>query len=498
MPPISIDTTNPFSSVDPSTIDFPDKGPQLENTYRQVIDVDPEQAGQVVNLSSKLGESPSFVAENLDAVKKADAAPASDYFKDVEARYPVTTKFLAQPQQMAVAKDDIPNVVEHENLFQSASDMLQAANPFSFAVKMGQTLTPETIRAAWGAGMSALHAGSLQEERDFLESSKIFGGNNDAASPISFAMNRFLGRGDGMSVDERIASLDDQLAQIETARPKSYLGRSAYSAIEMTPWIRGGFERGMSVALPAAGLSTAVLGPEAAPIGAAVGMEMGRESYNYFRMVGALRTQLRGYRDANGKPLSDEVINNTAMFGGFAAAAVGPELSSILEKVTPFAGNLTGKVETAALEKLGLGPALARMGKSMAKLGAEGAGVMTAITGANMAAGEIAKTVSGQPFEHLTPSQAIQQLSTAALEAFGTFSIMGVPNLSLGFGGDVLRASKAAEDTANLHAAISSAAERSKVLDRLPEGYQHAFGEMAKSNDVASVFMPAQDFERYF
>lgn len=104
-----------------SSIDFPDKPSQLEDIYHQVAPSNPDTTAQVVNLGRQLDTPPTAIAGNLDAAKRAAAAPPPSFFDDLEARYPGTTKYLADPKNMAVAHDDLPNLAAHEALIQGAA-----------------------------------------------------------------------------------------------------------------------------------------------------------------------------------------------------------------------------------------------------------------------------------------------------------------------------------------------------------------------------------------
>lgn len=121
--PILVDPTNveqdPFLNVDASVIKWPSPQSPTENAYRQTADLEPDQAAQVAMLAKKVDQPPEFVGNNLDAVKKAAAMPPSDFFADVDKKYPRTSQFLSEPKNMAVAKDDIENLTKHDDLVQN-------------------------------------------------------------------------------------------------------------------------------------------------------------------------------------------------------------------------------------------------------------------------------------------------------------------------------------------------------------------------------------------
>lgn len=112
---------DPFVGVDLKTIDFPVKKSPLEDSYNQTIDLDPDHAAKVLKASKALGENPQFIDDNFEAAQKAAAMPSSGYFAEINKKYPVATKYLSDPEKMAVTKDDIQNLVKNEELVKKHS-----------------------------------------------------------------------------------------------------------------------------------------------------------------------------------------------------------------------------------------------------------------------------------------------------------------------------------------------------------------------------------------
>jgi hypothetical protein len=114
---------DPLKDLDPTVIDFPDKVSPMETAFHQAVDVQPDHAANVLDLSSKLDQPPEFVDQNIDVARKAASVPPSQYFADVTKAYPLTADFLSDPKNMAVAKDDIHNLTKTESLVQGYSGM---------------------------------------------------------------------------------------------------------------------------------------------------------------------------------------------------------------------------------------------------------------------------------------------------------------------------------------------------------------------------------------
>lgn len=138
---------NEFDSVDLSVIDFPDKPNPIQDAYHQTMKVKPDEAAQVVKLSSQTGQPPQFVADNLDAAKKAAAVPSNDYFAEISKKYPGSAAFLSDLKNMVMAHDDIESFKNIEKIVQgtmvgkAVNASLDAAFPMgfgAFAAKVGR------------------------------------------------------------------------------------------------------------------------------------------------------------------------------------------------------------------------------------------------------------------------------------------------------------------------------------------------------------------------
>jgi len=129
---VTSDDAPPFmpsvSSGAPDSIEDepPFKGPATEEVYKNVLDVDPDRAAKVIDYASQTEQHPALVDKNLEKFEKIMTSPGTSFFAEVEAKYPGTAKFLSDPQNMAVAKDDLENVRNLEGVAQEYGVMASA------------------------------------------------------------------------------------------------------------------------------------------------------------------------------------------------------------------------------------------------------------------------------------------------------------------------------------------------------------------------------------
>lgn len=499
---------DPFVDLDPKSVELPDKQSPLEDAFHKTGDLQPDESAAVVNLSEKLGQSPEFVAGNMDSAKKAAAMPSSEYFATITKQYPLTAEYLSDPKKMAVAKDDIDSLSRHEGIAGLAKTLLEPLTvPFNAtkdaAGKVIETLSP--LKYAYQSGM-------LQEERDLLHASKVFGGNNDAASMTGYLMNRLMGKGAGMSTDERLAVLNRQLTDLEANRPHvdsvtGALKRGIYGATEFLPWIKGSLEKGAEYAIPL-GLMGLAAGSETGPgavvpgvLGAGTGFTLGGAEYNFLRMTGAARSQFSQIRDQDGNPLPDNVVNIASVAAGAGSSALGlVKIGAVLRTIpggSEFLQRFESSVGNQVLKPASYKAALVDFAKKWATSTGEASAAMTGITAINIAAAQGAKAASGQQFAPTHPSDILKELATSGGDAALTFGIMGLPGSTVGLTGD-LYSVRRSEMAKRVYEAMGKTAEAAKLRERLPEAYQEYVAQVTKGSPVENVYIPADRFEQYF
>lgn len=106
----------PTQTEPQAPLDLPDQDSALLKVHDDVKHLDPDHAASVMNLSNQLGAPVQVVDKDLNQAKIASIAPDDNLFDQVEKNYPGTKQFLIDPKNMAVARDDIPNLTGHESL----------------------------------------------------------------------------------------------------------------------------------------------------------------------------------------------------------------------------------------------------------------------------------------------------------------------------------------------------------------------------------------------
>lgn len=97
-------------------LDLPDKPSKLADVYNAVSRTDPDRAAKVLAIQKRMNAPADFIDKNLPDIEKSEAAPSIADWRDIETKLPGTAKFLSQPQNMAIAQDDIQNLAQHEML----------------------------------------------------------------------------------------------------------------------------------------------------------------------------------------------------------------------------------------------------------------------------------------------------------------------------------------------------------------------------------------------
>lgn len=98
-----------------------DKKPGLVDVYNGVMDADPVKTAKVISFARKLEEPEVFVEKNLPEIEKSSNAPTMQYWAQFEQNNPKTAAYLANPKNMASAKDVIDELGELEQTFKKHS-----------------------------------------------------------------------------------------------------------------------------------------------------------------------------------------------------------------------------------------------------------------------------------------------------------------------------------------------------------------------------------------
>ena len=93
----------------------------LLQKYKDVVEVDPDRVAKVMKYSGALDENPYIIDKNLDRVEKIMNAPDSQYWNDFEKRFPKSAEFLKDSKNMAIARDDLDNLSQTEQIAKDKS-----------------------------------------------------------------------------------------------------------------------------------------------------------------------------------------------------------------------------------------------------------------------------------------------------------------------------------------------------------------------------------------
>jgi hypothetical protein len=91
--------------------------PKISDTYKQVMDTDPEKNARVQAVHAKTGHPKGFIANNLDVTEKAANAPSENELDSLPGSHPVIADWLKEPDNMALVHDAIPAMKKSESIW---------------------------------------------------------------------------------------------------------------------------------------------------------------------------------------------------------------------------------------------------------------------------------------------------------------------------------------------------------------------------------------------
>lgn len=478
----------PTPASNPDTpLDLPDQISKTEQTYNQVSDSDPDKAAAVTKIAKQTGAPEGFISNNLPALQKAQAAPPSSFFSQLEDQYPGTTKHLEDPRVMAATHDDLPNMAQHEGLIQKFKDAGQ------FIKNAGEQ-------------------GSLQEELNFLRAGQVEGNDNSVPNDL-FRLGGSIANAEGFSqtsAKDRIDQINSRLSEI-SASQSQYGGikKGLSGAIGFLPMIAGGLTYGASGAVAAGGIAaagTAYLGPGAAvpaTVAAGYGFTAREIEYNFKYMMGGSYDSLLKVRDVNGNPLPDNVAKIASVGMGAATAGLSfVKLGAVLDTI-PGGKEFLAKFTSEAGEKVLANQAtyqsaLKSFATTWATATAHGVAAMEGITAVNIAGTEAAKAAAtGQTFEHPSMGQIASELGETAKSSALTFGFLGLPGTAVGLSQGLMEAKKT-EAAKDFYTSMGDTAEASKLRSRLPEEHKAFVDTLTKDSPVENLYASPQALEQYF
>jgi hypothetical protein len=420
----------------------------------------------VLRYSAASNLSPTFVEQNLDAVKKKVDAQGTDWNLVVHRQPSLVQFLLDQPQMTPLVKDDAANLAGLEWAFKAPF------HAFLDAMNEQRTIALQFKEAA---GMGGAENQERIRELEGKYSNKDYG----ADSIVQHAM-------------------------IATARMTPLIlgdlsARGFGGIIGGMLGFGGGAAAGGAAGAPAAGVGAvpgAAGGSVAGGVTAgAVGAFAASGLFNYYESVGPLYWRLSNLKDSNGKPMDPDVARAFAVSGGIATGIL---MAGFLGKVggeLPGVKQLMQRVGAQTVEKALVQQTTQQVVKAgLARFGTHwltGATMMAAQSAVSAGAEEGAKQYSGQPFE-------VQWGNVGT--AMGNGFVTGLRDMWLlsafGPGREMLkdlgRARASAESAVRLEA-MTNAANASKLAERFGPGFESLVARMkAEKGAVQTVGIPVE------
>jgi hypothetical protein len=95
---------------------LPDQGSPLSQSLKQVVNSDPNTAAEQIRLARSLNTSVADVAANQSQARQFAMNPTPDRIAQIERDYPGTAKFLINPENAVVSRDNLDNMVKTEGI----------------------------------------------------------------------------------------------------------------------------------------------------------------------------------------------------------------------------------------------------------------------------------------------------------------------------------------------------------------------------------------------
>lgn len=476
---------NPFSGNQPRQ---PDIQPELEVVTGQARTANPERTAQSLTLSRRTGLPADVVERNFDEVAKL-AGDRTFEPGQFASEFPVTARWLTNPTNAAVAKDD------YENLGYLERIVGRWESPRMRGILEGLAGGPtRAYRALPMRVQAGLVEDSYRQGMTGIELARIYANTTPTQRQ-------------NPEIRARIDALRGELRELPEA--EGIAERVFRSAA-------GGFLPSMQAIATEAGIGAAggaisagiigQAGPQVAlpeevftvPLGAAIGATA--SAFNEARQLwsGELARNLDEIRDANGQPLSpavQETVKHTfgVLGGAFEVAGlgvVGRQMAKAVGTRAVAAGVERGMAN--ALERQTIGRVATEAGKVHATTVAvetaeETLSDILSVTGEAVAR-EIGNLQGGNfgPVENVT-----ERLVATAVETFygslalGGFAAGGVSLVGLA---QVAQANAEAER----FAAMVGVADASKLRGRDPESFRQVVEEQMRASGMPeTVGVPA-------
>lgn len=440
---------------------------RLRRSLRIAEDTPPDRAAETRRMSLKFGVPPAIVDREFDDYSRRDRLARP--YGDMQRETPGLTTWLEDPQNAAVAQDDLENLGLLEWLVTAPQ---RAYRQGAAQVAFGQLRNAELFR-----DLSATERERLEALRADMEAGGALGAG------------------------------------------RSWFRQAVTGAASQLPILFGATIGGLRVGIPAGatmGTAAAILGqagpqvgipeeivtvPAAFAGGLTYGTAAGAAQFGFQLESGLAFDEFLDFKDELGQPIDRDAAKAAALAAGALNAGLEAAGVGIFLKTIPGADKLTGAFTRSAIRQALRVPTVrAALAEAVKVYGGALAGetaVEVAQRSITILAGELGKVASGQNIPARTPTEVAQDLYHEAVGAAQAFALLSLPGPLAGAAIESRRARQAAQNV-GFFEALGEGAAQSKTIQRQPEAARAFLEEVTKDGPIATVYAPADTWTTYW
>jgi hypothetical protein len=424
----------------------------------------PDRAAESRRLSQLLGVPQAAVDRDFDAYSR-DATLEKPYGA-IQQQTPHVAKWLEDPQNAALAHDDLENLGLLEWIVTAPQ---RAAAQGIDQIRFGRLRYESLFRSL------------SQQEQDDLASYKV-GGERGGQLGVGNSWFR-----------KAVVGTAQQLPNLIAATGYA-VGYGAIGAVEI-----GAPAAAAGSVLP--GFGTVSSGLAGASVGFRAGAVYGAGKFTAQLEAGNAYDEYLQFKDENGQPLAPEVAKAAALVaGGINAGLEVYGLEKLAESV-PGLRALRGKLAGTAVKTALRNPSVRAALFSMVK---EYGTTLTAETMTEVAqravtimAGELGKVASGQAIPARSSDDVLRDLWQEGTGAVGSFGLMVLPGPLMGLAAQMHEA-RAAEGNVAFFTALGEGVAKSKLAERAPDKLQSLLAAATEHGPVRDVYAPTSAWSSYW
>lgn len=444
---------------------------EIKRSMQVAVDRDPDTEAKLHDLAKRANVPLEAVRLDTKTVERQVQLQALDY-EALAKQYPSTAELLADPNNAALAKDDIENMSMFEKLVGAGKRGFLSLNQGASAIGFkSNALAMQNVEEV----ERKMEAGEPIQDGEDIYGVRLMTPQQREEFKVSMSMAATRQAGDIASLESRKRAIptDPTIAAAMqsktfgefwthfTKKPFEFIATvGAESLPNMAP--------GLIAAVPA----TIAGGPVA---GAAV---MGGGSFGVDYAGTVLEAMQSEGVDLSNEAAVRAAVADKALMGRVGAKAFAH--ASVVGAFDAASGGLAGK--TLAPAKLASRPMLKNAVNMAVQAPAQGLlGALGEAGGQVAAGGEL-------------------QAGDIAAEFFGEF--VGTPGEVLSMSGrkviDTMQQARIAKENVAVMQALGEAAGQSKLLERAPERFREFIKKAKEGGEISDVFVPAERFQAFF